>query len=912
MKSDIIIYGDLFLRRFMRLFFVVRCCVDVLRKSLCCDNKRIAGIVVASLFVVTTSQGQEKSTSILDKVIDIEHYYEGESGVLISKIEQLSGVSVSYSNRVYSAGDMKLRFRKGTVRQFLDEIFCRFPVEYIEQGSKIIVAPSKIEYYTICGFCRDALTGESLIGASVYDTLLYVGHSSNEYGFFSVKMPAGKVPLCVSYVGYNPLFREVTLESDTMIEVRLRPTLMIEDVEIIAPENMVTGEELGVVELPITQVKNMPSLLGESDVMKAFQLTPGVQSGEEGFGGMSVRGGGADQNILLLDDVPLYSSSHLMGLYSIFNIESVNKAKLVKGGFPARYGGRLSSVVDIKTKEGNIERYGGHVNVGLLSSNATLEGPIIKDKMSFIVSGRRTYFDLFSAKMQSQRDNKYSFYFYDVTAKLNYIVSPSDRIYVSFLSGYDHFDYGYNYRNVTLEYEGGEKRSVAVNDNQKIKWGSLVSSVRWNHIFGNSLFMNFTSFLSRYRFRNTLIATEMADTYGYRHKYFSGVHDWGGRVDFTWYLTALQSTMRFGANITHHTFTPSVTIMTASAEDSTATMLNTKSQKTMKCYEYHLYWEDEFEYGKLRGNIGLHISALNKSDMSQYMRIEPRMSLGYDFTRWLAVKVGYTDMTQFLQLMRIASVASPADIWLPISSTLSPPRSWQWNFEGRVKLTNYLTFTTELYYKKFVHTQTYKNTNLFSILSSDEWDSMFVNGEGYAKGLEFFLLRDGRRLNGWLGYSWSRSLNRFDEINNGVYFPSDNDRTHSLFVNCSYKVTESMDFSAAWSYNTGSPVTISDQRYVIAGNEINSDMPMLSIEGKRNGYRMPNSHTLSLGVNIRKKREKTSRILSFGVYNVYSRKNPMFVYWKQGTEPAERDNYELKQFSLIAWPWPYLRYSIQF
>lgn len=869
--------------------------------------------VVTMCVIAVESSAQETTMTLLEKEVVLSEKYEGESSSLIKILENQTGYLISYSNRVYATSYLSLNFTKGPLRMFLDAIFSRYPVDYITQGkNKIIVAPQQTRYYTLCGFCRDEQTGESLIGANVYDSLLMVGRSTNGYGFFSMRLPEGKVPLSASYVGYRTKTRMVDLVSDTTLNISLQSMLMMEDIEVIATEK-VSNEEIGVVDLPISHVKNMPSLLGESDVIRAFQMTPGVQSGEEGFGGMSVRGGSSDQNILLLDDVPMYSSSHLMGLYSIFNIESVNHAKLVKCGFPARFGGRLSSVVDIKTKEGNLQRYGGYVNIGLLSSNATLEGPIIKDKMSFIVSGRRTYFDLFSAKIQNKNDNKYSYYFYDVTAKLNYIPTSRDRLYINFLAGYDHFDYGYNYHNIKLKYDNNEERIVAVSDNQKIKWGSLVSSFRWNHVFGNSMFMNYTAFLSRYRFRNNMIANEGQNLYGYTHKYFSGVQDIGSRLDFTWYMPVVSNVMRFGANITYHTYTPSVTIMSVS-DNPSAVEVNKHSQRKMTSAEYHAYCENEFRYEKLHGNVGLHLSGFKRKERGSTVRIEPRLSLGYDFTKWLTTKVSYSDMTQFLQLARIASVASPADIWMPISSKLSIPRAWQFSGEGLIRIGEKHSLTVEVYHKEYVHAQTYKSSSLMAIIDLESWDDLFVEGEGYSNGIELFLHREVGRITGWLGYSWSKSQNKFSEINKGNAFPSDNDRTHSIVFNGSYRLTDNMDFGVAWNYNTGAPVTISDSRYVIYGDDIKNNMSIVSIEGDRNGYRMPSSHTLSLGFNIRKQRERTSSILSFGVYNVYSQKNPMFVYWKQNTDNVEPQNaqFELKQFSLIAWPWPYLRYSIKF
>lgn len=884
---DNISYGDLFLRRFKRLFFVVIIAIATISNTYAQSNR-----------------------SILNTEIQLDCYFSGNSDSLINIISNKIGTTISYSNRVYYPSKISLKYTHGTLEQFLNDIFYRFPIEYIEKDKRVIIAPQKARYYKISGYCRDATSQESLIGANIYDTLLFVGKSTNEYGFFSINMPEGQATIKASFIGYQPQIRTLNIKNDTIINFQLMPSLLIKEINVVFDQSSKDQTSVGTIEIPTEQIRIMPSLLGETDVIKAFQLTPGVQSGEEGYGGISVRGGGADQNIVLLDDVPLYCPNHLMGLYSIFNIESVNNAKLVKSGFPARYGGRLSSVLDIKTKEGDMNKYGGIANIGLFASSIMFEGPIIKDKMSFTISARRTYFDLFSAQLQRNNDHKYSFYFYDVSTKLNYILSQRDRMYLSFFTGYDNLNYGYNFHNIDILYGKYDKKIISVNDSQTLKWGNLITSFRWNHIWGSSLFSNTTIFFSRYRFRNDLTSQSESE-YELKHKYFSGVNDWGTRIDFNWYAP-LNNSIRFGVNFTYHAFYPSFSLYQAT-DNETKTSFNSTNSNSFYRLEYHAYAEDEYNIGNFTTNIGIHMSALNRDKQHPYIRIEPRLSAEYKFQNKLKLRLGYTDMTQFLQLMRMTSVASPADIWLPISSELPPPRAQQFSFETNIPLGKTFSFATEIYYKRYINQQTYKTSPLLSNYSPENWNNLFTIGKGDAKGIEFFIQRKSGQLSGWISYALSKSRNKFNAINNGKYFPTDNDRTHSISAFGCYKINETFDISATWTYNTGSPFTISNKRYTIKGdNNINSNL-YFPIEGKRNGYRMQDSHMLNIGFNMSRVHEHTSTTFSIGVYNIYAKKNPMFVYWNENNDNNDNKyTYELKQFSLIAWPWPYIRYSIKF
>lgn len=858
---------------------------------------------------------QEQDDAELFVNVKFEKFYNGNTDQLLSIIKQQTGLTISYSNKVYISKNVSIRAQEISVKKLLDMLFTRLPVRYIVKSNKIIVAPVQPRYYTISGFCKDMLNGEALIGANVYDTLLYVGQGTNGYGFFSITLPEGRSTIRASFVGYQSKNTTIDLHNDTLLTIYMHPAAVIGDVTIVGDKEKSKGTQGSSVRLTIEQMRGMPSLLGETDVIKSLEWTPGVHSGEEGFGGMSVRGGNADENIVMLDDVPLYSPNHLIGLYSVFNSESVNSAELIKGGFAARYGGRMSSVLDVKMREGNMKRFSGYANIGLLSSNATFEGPIIKDKTSFILSARRTYFDIFSSQLQRNNDRQYSFCFYDIHAKLNHIISPKDRVYASLFVGYDNFGYGYNYRDVTIAYSDKTEREMSINDKQKVQWGNIVASLRWNHVFGSLLFCNTTFSISRYRFRNMQTNYIGLGNIKYKSGYYSGINDISARVDFNWYTPFMPSVIRMGTWFTYHKFSPGISVHNTNVSETDTLYMHTddlEQSRTSRIYRFesHAYIEDAINLDKWNINVGLHLSSMITPNNSLYMRAEPRLQVGYNLTDKTRLIVSYSDMTQFLQQLRVATVASPADMWVPVSTKEGIPHSRQISGEVLCNVFDNIDVTTSVYLKQNINMQTYKVTQVVESILTTDWNTMFYTGRGKVYGAEFFVHKKTGQLSGFAGYSFMRATAQFDEINNGAEFMADNDRTHSVSVYGRFHINKRIDISATWQYSTGCPTTISDSRYVVMGNdETWSSYP---VEGSRNAYRLPTSHTLNIGANIKKNKGRTERCLSFGIYNVYAHKNPMFVYWKEGSDVSNLQSYKLKQFSLIAWPWPYLKYSIKF
>lgn len=895
-------YSDLFKRCLWCLFFIV---------ALCFNGSR------AYSAGTTTIDADTTSTSIW--VYLPETKYETTDS-LIRTVERISNLTISYSSRVlpYANRPIELKHKRWQILELLNKIFGRYKVQYhIEKRKVIVTPPDGDKRYTISGFLKEAGSKEVLIAANIYDMVLLRGTVSNEFGYYSLTLPEGNVPLRASFVGYAPKEMNIDLRSDTTLNIELSRYNNLLNIEVdVVNFEPPADAGAGVVSIPIQQVKDMPSLMGESDIIRAMQHTPGIQCGEEGFGGMSVRGGNSDQNIVMLDNVPLYNPMHLMGLYTAFNAEGINSATLIKGGFPARYGGRMSSVLDIKMREGNMHKFNGYMNIGLLSSNVMFEGPIIEEKMSFIVSARRTYADIFSGYMQSNNDTRYSFYFYDISSKLNYIISNRDRLYVSFFIGSDNLNNDYNFRDKRIKYEENAIRDISVNDEQQYRWGSIVSSLRWNRSYNGRIFSNTTASFSRYRFRNRdeKISDERGSGEASTSTYYSGLNDYSVKTDITYYPSLLDiSSIRAGLEGTLHAFYPGYTMI--KSDISRGDTIKAEKQHPLKRVEGHGYIETQIQLRNVSANAGLHLSLFNRKDNSPYIQVEPRILVTYKPQSGITIKMGGSCMSQFLQQMHVATVETPADMWLPVSSTLPPPRVWQASLESEVKLSESLKLTIEGYRKKYVRLQTYKTTSGVEFLTQGDWEQLLTSGDGWANGVEFMLHKTGGRISGWLGYSYSKAMNRFEELNKGKYFPTDYDKRHAITVYGVYSYRENVDFSALWTYGTGAPLTIPSGQYILMTDVDGHDgeNTLAALPGERNKFRMPDSHSLTLGCNIRFDKPGGEHTLSFGLYNVYGKRNPMFVYWKpQDNSAGETIAYSLKQFSLVAFPLPYIKYSFKF
>ncbi len=652
---------------------------------------------------------------------------------------------------------------------------------------------------------------------------------------------------------------------------------------------------MSVSEIPVNTIKKLPVLLGEIDVLKTVQLLPGVQSGNEGTSGLYVRGGGPDQNLILLDGVPVYNANHLFGFFSVFNADAINTVTLIKGGFPARYGGRLSSVLDIRMKEGNMKKIKGAASIGIIASRLTVEGPIIKDKTSFIISGRRTYIDFLSqpiirsvARMEGVENLSLGYYFYDLNGKINHKFSDKSRLYLSAYMGNDKA-----YMKMKEEDSGYEYLV-----NAKLRWGNITTALRWNYILSNKLFSNTTLTFSRYNFLVGM-GMEENDTYydtyyNYNYEYLSGIDDLGGKIDFD-YLPSPNHYVRFGVGEIYHTFKPGVNTFSASSggdQNFEASFGN----RNIYASELSAYAEDDIRIGALiKTNIGLHGSAFILKNKT-YKSLQPRASLRFLITEDWSIKAAYSQMTQYVHLLSNSNIGLPTDLWLPVTDTVRPLKSTQYAAGIFHQLNDDISISLEGFYKTMDNLIEYKEGASFFMLEGS-WEDKIEIGKGWSYGIELLLEKKLGKLTGWLGYTLSWSERQFDNISFGEPYPYKYDRRHDIGIALTYKYNEKIDAGLVWVYGTGNAVTLAHEKYASAFST-NMDYwygdNMIEYYDKRNNYRMPSYHRLDLSINFNKKLKWGERTLSVGVYNAYNRKNPFFIMFEE-----RRGGEQLVQYSLF-------------
>jgi hypothetical protein len=759
---------------------------------------------------------------------------------------------------------------------------------------------SLAQKFTINGNIRDGSTGENLIGATVFNLKTSEGTTSNTYGFFSITLGADTVDLRVSFVGYESSRIKFALKKDTTLSVNLTSGIQLNEVVVSgkAMDKIQESSRMGTIDVPIDQIKKLPAFLGEVDMLKVLQLLPGVQAGSEGSSGLYVRGGGPDQNLILLDGVPVYNASHLFGFFSVFNADAINNVELIKGGFPARYGGRLSSVIDINMKEGNNKKLKGEGSIGLVASKLTLEGPI-KDKTTFIISARRTYIDLLARpiiKKASKGETVAGYYFYDLNAKINHKINDKNRIYFSTYTGDDkaYARSKYSYESTAPGPNNGPS-SVKSKDEAGLKWGNITGALRWNSIITNKLFSNVTATYSRYRF--SVFANEEEtrtnpDASSYFHtEYVSGIRDWTLKTDFD-YLPNPNHFIKFGGQATEHLFTPGVLSYRSTEKADT-----TFGAKPTYSKEFSLYAEDDFLITpKLKVNMGVHASGLSVEDRF-YKSLQPRLSARYLVTPLVSLKASYAKMTQFIHLLTNAGLGLPTDLWVPATSRIGPEQSYLSSIGGAYNLNNKYEFSIEGYYKKMNGLIEYKDGANYLDLESD-WQDKVEVGSGKSYGAEFFIQKKTGRLNGWIGYTLSKANRTFANINEGRTFPYRYDRRHDLKIATTYQLRPNKDFSLTWVFGSGNAVTLPQSSYPQMNDHPVPYYPnesAVQFYDGRNSYRMRPYHRLDLSYTTTKKKKWGERSWTFAVYNVYSRRNPFYIdltYDKQG-------NKKFAQYSLF-------------
>ncbi len=763
--------------------------------------------------------------------------------------------------------------------------------------------------YTVSGFVSDANSGERLMYASVYDKNTKIGCSTNEYGYFSFIVHQKDIQLSTSYIGYKENIQTFSLNKDTVLNIVLEPASAFEIQEVLVTDRRaqkrVESSQMSEIQMSIKKIKELPIFMGEADVIKTLQLMPGVQSGQEGTSGIFVRGGSADQNLILLDGVPVYNSDHLFGFFSVFNPDAISSVKMIKGGFPARYSGRLSSVVDIRMKEGNLKKFHGEGSVGLISSKITLEGPIIKNKTGFLISARRTYIDLLTAPLiaaSSGSNEKAGYFFYDINAKIHHQLGKKDKLFFSVYGGRDRMYSKFNSSDANFNNQYKNKGET------NVSWGNFISSIRWNHIISPNIFSNTTLVFSDYRFVVEDKTSEKSSTSltEYKMDFVSGIQDIGLKtdIDFNRYS---HHKIKAGASYLFHTFNPGVT----STKESSDKKKNTQSFGNKKLYanEYSLYIEDNWRAGSFLTNIGLHYSGLilNKGF---YHLLQPRISTRFLINENISLKLAYSRMQQYLHLLSNSTIGLPTDLWMPCTDEIHPQLSNQIALGMNWNINQTFDLNIESFYKDMSQLITYKpGASFFEI--SNNWQDKLEVGKGNAYGVEVLLRKNYGKITGWLAYTLSWAWRQFDNINFGKKYPYKYDRRHDISIALTYKPNNHFDMGISWVYGTGNAITLPLARYKsLTGYERNkySYPNMIDYHGSKNSYRMPSYQRLDLSFNFRKKKKWGTRVWSFGLYNAYNRHNPFILFFENDDEEQK---YNLMSFNLFP-VLPFIRYSFKF
>ncbi len=787
--------------------------------------------------------------------------------------------------------------------------------------------------YTISGYVSDKQTGERLIGAAVIAMPTQQGTTTNVSGFYSLTLKEDSVQLFISYVGYEPLRLEpFALTKDTVIHAVLSTNTELQEV-VVEAHSAVSGVQavqMSAIEVPINTIKGIPAIGGEVDVLKAIQLLPGVQSGTEGSAGMYVRGGGPDENLIMLDGVPLYSVNHMLGFFSVFNADAIKNVTLYKGNFPARYGGRLSSIIDVRQKDGDAYGYHGNLTLGLIATKLSVEGPIywnkkdwqsyknkegIKGQTTFNISARRTLYDLFAAPIAAavtasqsggQETTTAGYYFYDLNAKLTHIFSENDKLSGSFYWGDDvvyarvrENDLGYGY---------------SARMKMRYNWGNLFGAVNYEHRFNGRIYNTTQLSFTRYKYNLAVGMSEVSASNDSTSesemtmRYNSYIMDLLAQTNFEWRPTNKHE-IHFGANYTYHMFRPQVQSFSADrneGKESQSYDTTFVSGEMLHAHEANVYFEHTYTpCSWYRLNYGLH-AGLYHINGKTYPSLEPRVGMRFLLYKDLALKLSYAYMSQYVHMLSNSSVSLPTDLWVPVTKNIPPMRAMQAAAGITYNICNQVELSVEGYYKRMINLLEYKDGA--SYLSSRNWEELVSVGDGWSYGVEVLLQRKVGPVTGWIGYTWSRTMRQFNregqEINFGKPFHAKYDREHDLSVTLQYQINKKWEIAATFIYGTGTRGTLALLRTTdyLFGGSYGTEVPIIE---ERNNYKMPDYHRLDLGATCHlqgKKHKEFEHIVNMSVYNAYCNFNPFLVYLSGG------NLYKLSIFPII----PSVSYTFKF
>ena len=766
--------------------------------------------------------------------------------------------------------------------------------------------------YTISGYIQDGQTGESLIGATVFEKEGLRGTTTNTYGYFSIALPKGTYDIRVTFLGYQEYQETIELSASVTRKIELQSNAILTNEVVIEAERKsnVSSTQMSVAKLDVKQVKSLPAVFGEVDILKTIQLLPGVSSIGEGNAGFYVRGGGPDQNLILLDEAVVYNASHLFGFFSVFNADAIKNVELIKGGMPANYGGRLASVLDISMNEGNNKEFSGSGGIGLISSRLTLEGPIKKDEASFIVSGRRTYIDILTKPLIKGTDFEGTgYFFYDLNAKVNWRISDKDRVFLSGYFGEDRF--GFVLPDADIDFS--------------IPWGNATTSLRWNRVISDRLFTNTTATFTRYNFSFDGAQDD------FRFSLTSGIRDYTLKNDWS-YFPAANHRIKFGASYINHRYTPNYAEVTFGD-----TRFNTGDKEQIYAHEASAYIMDDFDISdRLTINAGFRLAYFLQTgpftryikegdetvavidygrgtNIVDYLGLEPRFSLKYSLDERSSFKAAFTRNLQFVHLASFSPLGLPTDLWIPSSELVKPQIGYQYNMGYfRNFREDIYEASIEVYYKTLENQIEYKEGEQPQGGALNNVDNQLTFGDGYSYGLELFVKRRVGRTSGWIGYTWSKTLRQFDEILDGQEFFARFDRRHDLSVAVTHLHNDRWTFAGTFVFGTGSAITLPESWFFSP-----TEQRVEFVYGPRNSSRMRDFHRLDVSAtytlpNYRLKKDpdtgenieiarKWETSWNFGLYNTYNRANPFFYFIDTFGEPGnEQFAFQVKQVSLFS------------
>lgn len=879
--------------------------------------KQFARVTLVVMMMIFSLSGLQAQTNRVDETRMVTlNMQKASVREILDEIQKQTGVTFSYESSLLS-GLQKTTFRADdeALTDCLTRLFANLPVVYKMTGN-VVVLKRKPKQVTVSGFVRDKRSAESLIGASVYEAHSRVGTASNNFGFFSLTLPPGDITIRSSYIGYTSHQHILNgLERDTVLAIELEPSASLEEVVITGQSNdkqSVLSTQMGALEINQQTIRSTPVMFGEADIIKTLQLTPGVSAGTEGTAGMYVRGGNVDENLFLIDGNPVYQINHIGGIFSAFNPEAISGMDFFKSGFPSRYGGRLSSVVDVYTKEGNMKEYHGSASIGLISGNLNFEGPIIKDRTSFNIGLRRTWLDVLSAPAVAiankitKKDGtrlRARYAFHDLNLKVNHIFNDRSRMYLSLYNGNDVLKGG-----STDFPDQDSDNNYNYDSDVSLRWGNIMVTAGWTYVFNNRLFGKVSGVFTRYhsRLRNTehdVVGNEGDEDYSdsfRENETNTGITDFGLRTSFD-YLPASAHHIRFGGDYLVHRFHPEYNRSVAyeKNEETSVEIGQEFANDLLWGHEAGVYAEDDWTLSSaVRLNAGLRFSLFNVQGKT-YTGLEPRVSLRWLLDDNLSFKASYSRMNQYVHLISNSFISLPTDAWMPVTRKLKPLISDQVSAGFYYNLNKEYNFSVEGYYKTLDNLLEYRDGHTFTP-SFVNWEDKLTAGEGRSYGAEFMVRKETGRTTGWVGYGLSWSDRQFDELNQGARYPARFDNRHKLNIVVMHKISPKVELSAAWSYASGNHVTLSLENYYEngTGSPTNNDNRYMGAsesidyyEG-RNNYQLPAYHRLDLGIKIyRPKKKGRMGIWTVSIYNVYSRMNPFMIYKSDKTVPDPGSSY---------------------